>query len=188
MESFMDALWTYILAAVQYCASSLDQLLVPLHGFGPIVILTLLVFVTVLITKTLNRLIITKRYIKLEKEFQHWFKVREEAMKGKDHDQAKRLAKNIDQAKLNRAYYDYFLEGFLLGLVRNVLPIFVMLAYVNESFRAEKLTTLFGKGYLFVLPFTNSNPIKVGSVFYFVLALLLTYLVWFVVKKVVRKK
>ncbi len=185
----MDNLWDRIMVFVQYGAALFDQLLMPLHVFGPVFIITVLALVTVLITKVLNRIIITKRYVRLEKEFQHWFKIREEAMKGEDYDKAKRLARNIDQAKLNRAYYDYFLEGFLLGLVRNVLPIFIMVAYVNESFRAEKLSELFGQGYLFSLPVvTSGDPVRVGSVFYFVIILLFIYLVWFVVKRVIRKR
>jgi hypothetical protein len=188
MDAFMDALWTKIMVAVQYCAALLDQLLAPFHILGPVFTLTLLAFGTVLITKALNRVIITKRYVELEKDFQHWFKIREEAMKGDDYDKAKRLARNIDQAKLNRAYYDYFLEGFLLGLMRNVFPIFIILAYVNESFRSEKLTELFGRGYLFAFPAVSGEPILVGSVFYFVIVLLLIYLVWFVVGKIIKKR
>jgi hypothetical protein len=136
----------------------------------------------------MNRLIITKRYLELEKEFQHWFKVREEAMKGEDYEKAKRLARNIDQAKLNRVYYDYFLEGFLLGLMRNVLPIFLMVTYINEYYRAEELSRLFGKGYLFSIPITGGEPVMVGAVFYYIISLLLTYLAWSVSKKLISRK
>lgn len=184
----MDTLWDYLLAIMHYAATLLDQLLTPFHAFGPVFILTLLAFITVLITKTLNRFIITKRYIELEKEFQHWYKIREEAMKGEDYDKAKGIAKNIDQAKLNRVYYDYFLEGFLLGLARNVLPIFIMVAYINESFRAEELTRLFGKGYLFALPATHGKHLQVGSVFYYIMALLLSYLAWAIIMGITKKK
>ena len=188
MEEFMDTLWNNIMAMIQYGASLFDQLLTPLHVFGPIFILTLLALITVLITKLMNRVIITKRYVELEKEFKHWFSLREEAMKGEDYDKAKRLARNIDQAKLNRAYYDYFLEGFLLGLVRNVLPIFVMVAYINEYYRAEELSRIFGKGYLFSVPSFGGEPVMVGAVFYYVITLLLTYLVWAVSKKLISQK
>jgi hypothetical protein len=153
-----------------------------------IFILTLLALITVGVTKLLNRVIVTRRYVELEKEFKHWFNVREEAMKGEDYEKAKRLARNIDQAKLNRAYYDYFLEGFLLGLVRNVLPIFVMVAYINEYYRAEELSRLFGKGYLFSMPSFGGEPLMVGAVFYYVITLLLTYLVWAVSKKLISQK
>ncbi|HHD62915.1 MAG TPA: hypothetical protein ENK96_00815 [Desulfobulbaceae bacterium] len=188
MDAFMDNLWEYIMAMILHAAAALDWLLSPFHMFGPIFILTLLAFVTVLVTKTLNKFIITKRYIELEKEFQHWYKIREEAMKSQDYDKAKGLAKNIDQAKLNRVYYDYFLEGFLLGLVRNVLPIFIMVTYVNESFKAEELTRLFGKGYVFAFPAANGKQLLVGSVFYYIIALLLSYLAWAVIKRMAKKK
>lgn len=188
MDGFMDVLWNYILTMIQYVASLFNQLLMPLHVFGPIFVLTLLAITTVLFTKLMTRLIITKRYAQLEKDFQHWFEVRQEAMKGEDYEKAKRLARNIDQAKLNRAYYDYFLEGFLLGLMRNVLPIFLMFAYINEYYRAEELSRLFGKGYLLSVGSTSGEPILVGAVFYFFITLLLTYLAWSIIKKLVSKK
>jgi len=188
MDEFMDTLWNNIMAMIQSGASLFDQLLTPMHVFGPIVVLTLLALLTVLITKLLNRFIITKRYVELEKEFKHWLNVREEAMKGEDYEKAKRLARNIDQAKLNRAYYDYFLEGFLLGLVRNVLPISIMVAYINEYYRAEELSRLFGKGYLFSMPSFSGEPVMVGAVFYYIITLLLTYLAWAVSKKFSSKK
>jgi uncharacterized membrane protein (DUF106 family) len=188
MDNFMDALWGNILTMIQYGASLFDWLLTPFHVFGPLFVMTLLALITVLITKFLNRIIITKRYVALEKEFQHWFKVREEAMKGEDYEKAKRLARNIDQAKLNRVYYDYFLEGFLLGLMRNVLPIFLMVTYINEYYRAEELSRLFGKGYLFSIPITGGEPVMVGAVFYYIISLLLTYLAWSVSKKLISRK
>lgn len=188
MDTFMDSLWNNIMAMIQFGASLFDQLLTPLHVFGPLFILTLLAVLTVLITKLLNRVIITRRYVELEKEFKHWFSIREEAMKGEDYEKAKRLARNIDQAKLNRAYYDYFLEGFLLGMVRNVLPIFVMVAYINEYYRAEELSRLFGKGYLFSMPLFGGEPVMVGAVFYYIITLLLTYLAWAVGKKLISRK
>ncbi|NOR10218.1 MAG: hypothetical protein GQ541_01865, partial [Desulfovibrionaceae bacterium] len=98
------------------------------------------------------------------------------------------LARNIDQAKLNRVYYDYFLEGFLLGLMRNVLPIFLMVTYINEYYRAEELSRLFGKGYLFSIPITGGEPVMVGAVFYYIISLLLTYLSWYVSKKLISRK
>ncbi len=188
MDAFMDKMWNTIMAMFHFAASMLDQILSPLHVFGPVVILSLLAFVTVLVTKTLNKFIITKRYIELEKEFQYWYKIREEAMKGPDYDKAKGIAKNIDQAKLNRVYYDYFLEGFLLGLARNILPVFIMVAYINESFRSEELLRLFGKGYLFSLPSTGGKELLVGSVFFYIIALVLTHLAWAVIKRIAKKK
>ena len=188
MDAFMDRMWEYTVAMLHYTASLLDKLLGPLHVFGPVFILTLLAVITVVITKTLNKYIITKRYIELEKEFQHWYKIREAAMQSDDYDKAKGIAKNIDQAKLNQVYYDYFLEGFLLGLARNIFPIFLMVAYINESFRAEALTRMFGKGYVFALPMSSGKPLLVGAVFYYILALILSHLLWSVFKRITKKK
>ncbi len=188
MDAIMDKMWNNIMAMFHFVAALLDQALAPLHVLGPVVILTLLAFVTVLVTKTLNRFIITKRYIELEKEFQHWYKIREEAMKSPDYDKAKGIAKNIDQAKLNRVYYDYFLEGFLLGLARNVMPVFLMVAYINESFRAEALTRMFGKGYLFSLPSSGGKELLVGSVFYYLMALVVIHIGWAIIKGISKKK
>ncbi|MEA3547001.1 MAG: hypothetical protein U9R66_04995 [Thermodesulfobacteriota bacterium] len=188
MDEFMDALWGNILIMAQYGASLLDRLLTPFHVFGPLVVMTLLALVTVVVTKLLNRVIVTKRYTRLEKDFQHWFKIRQEAMKCEDYEKAKRLARNIDQAKLNRVYYDYFLEGFLLGLMRNVLPIFLMCTYINVYYRAEELSRLFGKAYMLSIPSTGGEPILVGAIFYYIMTLLLSYLAWFIVTKIAAKK
>ena len=188
MDEFMDALWGNILIMAQYGASLFDSFLTPFHVFGPLVVMTLLAIMTVAVTKLLNRIIITKRYTRLEKDFQHWFNVRQEAMKGEDYDKAKRLARNIDQAKLNRIYYDYFLEGFLLGLMRNVLPIFLVCTYINKFYRAEELSRLFGKAYMISIPSTGGEPILVGAVFYYIITLLLSYLVWFIISKLATKK
>ncbi len=186
MDAFMDTLWFNIMGIVQYGASLFDRLLTPFQIFGPLFILTLLAFMTVLVTKLLNRFIVTKRYLKLEQQFQHWYRVREEAMKGEDYDKAKRLARNIDQAKLNRVYYDYFLEGFLLGLMRNVLPIMLMVVYVNEYYRAERLFDLFGRGYVLQFTWGGGEPIMIGSVFCYLAALLTGYLLWAVGSRFLR--
>jgi len=186
MDAFMDSLWSKIMAMIQYGASLFDQLLTPLHVFGPVFILTLLALFTVGVTKLLNRFIITRRYVELETEFKHWFKVREEAMKGRDYEKAKRLARNIDQAKLNRVYYDYFLEGFLLGLMRNVLPIMLMVVYINEYYRAERLQEIFGRDFILQLSRSGGEPILVGSVFWFLVSLLIGYLLWAVIAKLLR--
>ncbi|MEN8198876.1 MAG: hypothetical protein ABFR63_02270 [Thermodesulfobacteriota bacterium] len=188
MDNFMDILWYKIMAMCQYGASLFNQLLSPLNVFGPLFILVFLALLTLLITKLLNRLIVTRRYIELEKEFQHWLKIREEALKHEDTEEAKRLARNIDQAKLNKAYYDYFFEGFLLGLVRNVLPIILMVMYINEYYRAEELSRLFGRDYLFSFSSGNAEPILVGSVFTYLAALILLHICWYGTKKMLKRR
>lgn len=115
METFLDILWLKIIAGFHYTGEGLYSVLSPLHYFGPALVISLLAVITVCITKWLNRVVITKRFIKLEKEFQHWFAVRQEAMTCEDREIGKRMARNIDQAQLNRAYYDYFLRDYFLA-------------------------------------------------------------------------
>ncbi len=187
MEDILDALWNKIAIVFEFMAESLFHILSSLHVLGPIFVITLIGVVTVLFTKTMNRLIITKRFVELEKNFKYWLNLREEAMKCEDREKAKRLARNIDQAQLNRAYYDYFFEGLMLGLIRKVIPIFFMFAFINEYYRTEELTRLFGKGYLFLMPTTSGEPLMVGSVFYYFMVLIGSYICWAIGKRVIAR-
>ena len=182
MNSIMDTIWEKIAATAVGLAAGFDNLLIPFHFIGPAVIIFLLAFLTVLITKSLNRLIITKRYIKLEKNFQHWHKLRQTALECEDREKGKALAKNIDQAELNRAYYDYFFEGLLLGLVRKLLPILIVASYINEYFQPTRLAERFGRSYIFSFGSSSGDPHLIGAVPWFIIALLLIYLGWSLVK------
>ena len=178
MESFLDALWEYIAAAIQFCGQSLYGFLENLHFLGPAVLIGLLAFATVIVTKFLNRWIVTKRYLELEKDFHYWVEIRQEAMKCEDTEKGKRMARNIDQATLNRAYYDYFFEGLLLGIARKILPIFFMFAFINEFYRPTKMLQVFGREYVLQLPSTTGEPLLVGAVFWYFICLLGGYLLW----------
>ena len=186
MEEFLDIVWLKILILVQYFARALDFIFAPLNPFGPAVKILFVVFITVAATKFLSKIYKTKRYIELQKEFQHWYKLRKEALTCKDPDQGKALAKNIDQAKLNRVYYDYFFEGFLSSLLTKYLPILIMAAYVNEAFKPDNLLKDFGKAYIFKFINYDGKVIHVGAVFWFVLSLLIVYLAWFIIEKLYR--
>ena len=178
----MDTIWEKIAAAAMALAAGFDNLLLPFHFLGPTVLVFLLAFLTVLVTKCLNRLIITKRYIKLEKNFQHWHELRQTALKCEDREKGKALAKNIDQAELNRAYYDYFFEGLLLGLVRKLLPIFIMASYINEYFQPIRLAERFGQSFIFRFSSSSGEPHLIGAIPWYIIALLLIYLGWSLVK------
>lgn len=164
-------------------ADGLDVLVAPFHFLGPGVIIFLLAVLTVLFTKSLNRMIITKRYARLEKEFRHWYTVRHEAMTCEDREKGRAMAKNIDQAKLNKVYYDYFFEGLMLGLIRKIIPIFFMFAYINEYFKPQRLTEHFGQSYVFKINLTAGEPVVVGTIFWYFLSLLMVYLAWAVIKR-----
>ena len=183
MNSFLDILWEKIAAGVIVLADGFDALITPSHFLGPAVIIFLIAVLTVFITKWLSRIIITKRFIKLEKEFKHWYHLRQTAMTCEDRDKGKALAKNIDQGELNRAYYDYFFEGMLLGLARKLIPISFMMAYINEYFQPMRLVERFGKSYIFKFGSAGGEPIVINSIFWYVASLLMVYLLWYLIKK-----
>jgi hypothetical protein len=186
MEEFLDILWLKILILVQYFARALDFIFAPLNPFGPAVKILFVVLITVAATKFLSKIYKTKRYIELQKEFRHWYNLRKEALTSKDPDQGKALAKNIDQAKLNRVYYDYFFEGLLSSMLTKYLPILIMAAYVNEAFKPDNLLKDFGKAYIFKFINYDGKVIHVGAVFWFVLSMLIVYLAWFIIEKLYR--
>ncbi len=184
MDTFLDQLWEYIAAGFTYAGELLYSLLQHLHFIGPTLLLFFIAFFTVCITKILKKVIVTKRYVALEKEYQHWFQLRQEAMQFKDSEIAKRMARNIDQAELNKAYYDYFFEGFLLNVVRKVFPIFFVFTFVNEYYRPERMLENFGQNYVFSFGTTSSDPTMIGGTFWFFISLLISYLLFAVVGKI----
>lgn len=161
--------------------------MVPLNHFGPAVVILVVVFVTVAATKYFSKIYETKRYVALEKKFKYWFNLRNEALTCEDPQKGKKLAKNIDQAKLNRVYYDYFFEGLLSNLLTKYLPIFIMLAYVNEAYRPDNLLKNFGREYIFKFVNYDGEAILIGAVFWFVLSMLLVYIAWFIAEKLYFK-
>ncbi|BCL62506.1 hypothetical protein DGMP_31990 [Desulfomarina profundi] len=171
METVFDKTWEYLYSLIRQGVMTLDFLLEHLHFLGPVAVIFLLGLVTVAVTKVLKKYIRTKRLIKLEKEFQYWLSLREEAMRCEDREKAKALAKNIDQAKLNKAYYDYFFEGLMLSFITFYLPVISMASYINESYRSKRLLELFGRDYIF--RFGQENPVVIGAVFWFLTTVVL---------------
>jgi Na+/proline symporter len=183
----MDTIWFKILAGIQYFKDFLDVIFGPLNALGPILAISAIALVAVVIAKVLTRTFKTKRYKELQKEFTHWFNIRQEAMKCEDREKARLLAKNIDQAKLNRLYYDYFFEGLLNSIATKYLPILIFLAYVNETYQPGNLLNQFGREYLFQIGNAGENPILVGSIFWFVVSILSLYLLAYMAKKIFHK-
>ena len=178
MEAFLDILWHHILVAVGYATSLLDLVFSPLNALGPAVAICVIALITVIITKFLSSKFKTRRYQRLQQQFTHWYKVRQEALKCEDPEKSKRLARNIDEARLNKLYYDYFFEGLLNSLATKYLPIFIMLAYVNETYRPANLAKRFGRKAVFTFGGANGTLPPVGAVFWFVLSLIFFYVAW----------
>ncbi len=187
MEKLLDSLWFKILDLIGLFESLFDFIFAPLNFFGPAFAISVIAFLTVIITKFLSKIVKTKRYETLKKEFKHWYNIRQEASKCEDPEKSKLLAKNIDHAKLNKVYYDFFFEGFMLGIVTKYLPILIFVAYVNEAYRTENLIKVFGRDYVFKFAGSWPKPVLVGGVFWFVVSILLIYLCWFLIKRMYKK-
>lgn len=187
MEGLLDSLWFKIEILIRYLGSLLDFVFAPLNHLGPAVAVSIIAFIAVVIAKYFTKKFKTKRYKKLEKQFFHWYNVRQEAKTCDDPEKAKLLAQNIDQAKLNRVYYDYFLEGFLNNILTMYLPILLVLAYVNEAYNPSNLLKLFGQEYIFKVNAFNGEAIFVGAVFWFIISVLLVYLGWYGLEKALAK-
>lgn len=187
MEDALDTVWFKIVAAVHYIRAFLDIIFAPLNSLGPTFAIFVIAFLTVLITKFLTKHFKTKRYKKLQKEFVYYYNLRQEALKCEDREKGKLLAKNIDQAELNKVYYNYFLEAFLNSLLTKYLPIFSFLAYVNESYSPKNLMKLFGREYVFKFSSFGGEEIYVGAAFWFIISILLVYLGWAMARKIFSK-
>ena len=188
MDEVFDIVWVKIIAVMQGAVHVMDRLVAPLNTLGPGVVIFILVFVTVCLTKLFKNFYTTKRYEALKKEFHHWAEIRKQALESEDPQKGKALAKNIDQAKLNKVYYDYFFEGLLNNILTTVLPMLLMAAYVNDAYKTENLVQLFGRSYIFKMYAFGGDPIPVGALAWFVLSLLLVHLIWAVIKRQYKSK
>ena len=187
IDHYMDMAWERIELGVQFAASALDRLLLPLQPLGPVVIIALLALVAVAIAKISGRVFQTRRYQELKGEFEHWYNLRQKALTCEDAQKGKLLAKNIDQAKLNRVYYDYFFEGFLKSLVTRFLPLLTVLAYVNSAYRSERLMLHFGQDHLFLWQWLVTEPVKINAPFWFVIAVIVVYAIWAITARLIQR-
>ncbi len=184
MDTLLDTIWEYIVLGLTALGNVLFSLIQQLHFLGPIVLISGMALFTVCLTKLLNRLIITKRFIILEKEYLHWLEIRTQAMQCDDRERGARMARNIDQAELNRAYYDYFFEGLLLGMARKVIPIFFVFGFINEFYQQKNLLLYFGRDYVLQLGYNSGEPVLVGAGAWYFISLLCCYLLWSICKKI----
>ena len=181
MDELLDLLWSKIVIGVGHIVDLMNLVLAPLEVLGPAPVILILVLVTVCGTKLFSGVYTTKRYESLKKEFSHWFNLRQEALAVEDREKGKLLAKNIDQGKLNKVYYDYFFEGLLKNLLTIYLPVLIVAAYVNEAYQPNHLMEKFGRNYVFKISSSDGDPIIVGALFCYVIMLLTTYLCWYLV-------
>ncbi len=177
IDAMLDWLWLLIVSFFIAASEAFFALTSLLHPYGAMITISTIAFLGVCMTKLLNKVIITRRHKELEKEFTHWHTLRQEAMHCEDAIKGRRMAQNIDQAKLNKVYYDYFFEGLLLGMARKVIPLFFLFAFVNEMYRPQQMVAIFGRNY--VLAVGGEEPLLIGAVLWFFLSLLGGYLFCF---------
>jgi len=187
MDSLMDRIWEVIYAFLNKAVVFLDTLFSPLEIFGPGFLIFFLAFLIVIITRIISRFYVTKRFITLKKEFKHWQGIREEAMKHPDREKGKRLARNIDKAELNKVYYDYFFEGLLKNFITNVIPILFMATYVTTVYTPETLLKRFGDEWVFSFSFGESFHMDISSLFWFVICIILSFILFIILKLVFKK-
>ena len=187
MDAFLDTLWLTILAGIDLVFSLASRALAPLHFLGPALLIFLITLALVAVTKTLARVYTTKRYRKLKKNYEHWFEVRRQALASEDPEKGKALAKNIDQAELNKAYYDYFFEGFLKNILTAILPMLLTAAFIVKAYKPAGLMEAFGRAYIFKLTKPDGQPVVVSAFFWFVISLLAVHLLWFIGARLFRK-
>ncbi len=188
MDDTLDAIWFRIVDFFHYLSGLLDTVFSLLDPLGPAVAIFVIAALTFAATRVLSRFCKTKRYRDLEKQFVHLYRLREEAMKWEDNEKGRRLARNIDQGELNQVYYNYFFEGFMLSLATRYLPIFMMMAYVNEAYKADNLVRRFGRPYVFRLTGFGEAPIPVSGVFWFIVSIVLCYAAWFFIKRIYARR
>ncbi len=189
MDEFLDMVWDRIMDAILGIAAWLDWALAPLTAsIGPALVILLLVVAVIALSKYLGKKYNTRRYVELKENYEYWYSLRQEAMACEDREKAKALARNIDQAQLNKAYYDYFFEGFLKSIATAILPILFAAAYINHAYGPQKLTQLIGREFLFVFSRQGGDPVKVSAFFWLVICLVLVHLVWFAVAITVKSR
>ena len=187
LNYLVDRLWDFIEIYLAKIVFFMDKIISPLDVLGPGFVIFFLAFITVLFTRLMAKFYTTKRYRELEKDYEHWQEVRKEALKHEDREQGKRLARNIDSAKLNQAFYDYFIEGFLKNLVATVLPILLMLSYVMQAYSPSELADRFNRQYVFFIETGGATPMPVGTMFWFVFSVLSSFLIVAGLKFVYKK-
>ncbi len=187
MDEFLDRIWVYIEAFLSHAVLSLDALFSHFEFFGPGFVIAVLAFLVVGFTRIVGKFYQTKRFVALKKDYEHWQGVREEAMKHSDRDKGKALAKNIDQAKLNKAYYDYFFEGLLKHFLTNVLPLLLAASYVTTVYTPQTLLERFGEKFVFSLTI-GSSQVNVSSLLWFVVCVMFSFIIFYTLKTIFKKK
>ena len=163
MNSFLDTAWRLIDHFISEAVLAVHGVLAPLEAISPALVIFLLAAAVVQFCVFFRKIYHTRRLSELKEQFEYWYSVKNEALKQPDKARAKRMARNIDQAQLNRVYYDYFFEGLLKSVVTIWLPFLLVLGYVGKIYSPEMMKKDFGQSYLF----TIGQDFQITGVFWF---------------------
>ncbi|MCP3924164.1 MAG: hypothetical protein GY714_16410 [Desulfobacterales bacterium] len=188
MDDFLDTAWELSYQFLTCSVNFMDRIFSHLEFLGPVFVIFILAFLVVCLSKILKRIYVTKRLVTLKEDFEHWKSLRMEALKHPDEDKGKALAKNVDQAKLNKAYYDYFFEGMLKHFATNLIPILLMVSYVTTIYTPETLTERFNEKWVFSFSLGSAFQINVSSLLWFIISIILSYTIFIVYKMVFKMK
>ncbi|MFO7752187.1 MAG: hypothetical protein R6V41_03590 [Desulfobacteraceae bacterium] len=161
--TFLDKAWRFIDNSASEAVLVIQKVLGPLEAISPGLVIFLLAVAAVVICAFLRKVYHTRRLTELKEKFEYWYRIKNEALKQPDKAKAKRMARNIDQAQLNRVYYDYFFEGLLKSVVTIWLPFLLILAYVGNVYSPEMMAEKFGQQYLF----TIGQDLKISGILWF---------------------
>nr|WP_320191384.1 EMC3/TMCO1 family protein [uncultured Desulfobacter sp.] len=187
MDEILDMLWIQVAYGLEGAAAALDKLLNPIEVLGPAVVVFILAIAIAAITKVLSKAYRTRRHQHLKEEFLHWQSVRQAAMDAEDREKGKAMAKNIDQAKLNQVYYDYFFESLMKNLVTTVLPILLVVAYLSRTYTRESLDARFGSQWIFTLG-SGPDAFHVGTLLWFIICLPVCFILFSLVGSLIKKR
>lgn len=167
----MDTLWIYIAEFFIMLKNTLNFILGPINAVHPGLSIFILAVITYFIIRELRKRVTTKRYKKLEQDFNYWYEVRQQALNSSQEDKKSALlAKNIDKAQLDKIYYDYFLEGLLISLITTSLPLLSAAVYVNAAYNPAQLELMLNQKALFQLNWLGGQ-IQISALFWFFICL-----------------
>ena len=172
----MDTLWQIIYRIILQIKVGLSQAFSLLHPLGPAVTIACAALLTAGLAALLKKYVTTRRYRRLKQDFEHWYSIRQQAMQQPDRETGRQLAANIDQGRLNKAYYDYFFEGLLNNLLTTYLPILCMLGFVNAAYSPQQLEQHFARSCVFSLPTFQGGSFCFGAPCWFVLWVVIGFL------------
>lgn len=186
MDKFLDMLWMQVEFGLESIATALDTLLNPVEVLGPAGVVLILALATTGITKVLSKAYRTRRHKHLKEEFLHWQSVRQAAMATEDREKGKAMAKNIDQAKLNQVYYDYFFEGLMKSLVTTILPALLVVAYLSRTYTRESLEARFGSQWIFTLG-NGPDAFHIGTLLWYLICMPASFVLFVLVAFLIKK-